>query len=354
MLQAEIQLNQIRVQRRQAEAAFRGSWKQLMAVVGLLILVLGSLSGCHHGEAPAEAEPEEAAHPVAVQAMTVEPVTLRPTLDLVGTLQAIPEQTAGISPQLGGWVVKLAVVEGQSVQAGEILVQLDDRAAKAGVERAKALVTEKAAALVSGGRRVYRRMLTWTITKIARTVELAALLTFGYLTTGVFVTPLFLIVLIIVMNDIVTITIATDRAWVSPVPERWNVRAIAQVAGVLAAGWLVLGFALLWGALSLLKLPFSQVQTLTFIYLIASAQTTIYLTRVPGRIWSLPPSRSVAAITIGNVIVASILGYGGILMAPVSAVILVGTLATVLVTALLLNEVKIWIFQSTGILGRRA
>jgi H+-transporting ATPase len=38
--------------------------------------------------------------------------------------------------------------------------------------------------VVSGGRRVYRRMLVWTITKIARTVKLAALLTFGYIATG--------------------------------------------------------------------------------------------------------------------------------------------------------------------------
>lgn len=206
--------------------------------------------------------------------------------------------------------------------------------------------------VVSGGRRVYRRMLTWTITKIARTVELAALLTFGYLATGIFVTPLFLIVLIIVMNDIVTITVATDRAWVSPVPERWNVREIAKVAGVLAVGWLALAFAILWAALNLLHMPIPQVQTLMFAYLIYSAQATIYLTRVRDRVWSLAPSTYVAATTIGNVIVASVLGYWGILMAAVPAAALAGTLGAVLVAALLLNEVKIWLFQSSGILGR--
>jgi H+-transporting ATPase len=206
--------------------------------------------------------------------------------------------------------------------------------------------------VVSGGRRVYRRMLTWTITKIARTVELAALLTFGYLATGIFVTPLFLIVLIIVMNDIVTITVATDRAWISPVPERWNVREIAKVASVLAVGWLALAFAILWAALNLLDLPIPQVQTLMFVYLIYSAQATIYLTRVRDRVWSLAPSQYVAATTIGNVIVASVLGYWGILMAAVPAVALLGTLGAVLIAAFLLNEVKIWIFQSTGILGR--
>jgi H+-transporting ATPase len=205
--------------------------------------------------------------------------------------------------------------------------------------------------VVSAGRRVYRRMLTWTITKIARTVELAALLTFGYLATGIFVTPLFLIVLIIVMNDIVTITVATDRAWVSPVPERWNVREIAKVASVLAVGWLALAFALLWAALKWWEMPIPQVQTLMFVYLIYSAQATIYLTRVRDRLWSLAPSRYVAATTIGNVIVASILGYYGILMAAVPLKILLGTLGVVLATAILLNEVKIWLFQRSGILG---
>lgn len=205
--------------------------------------------------------------------------------------------------------------------------------------------------VVAGGRRVYRRMLTWTITKIARTVELAALLTLAYLITGIFVTPLFLIVLIIVMNDLVTITVATDRASVSPVPERWNTGEIAKVAGVLAVGWPALAFAILWAALHLLAMPIPQVQTLMFVYLIYSAQATIYLTRVRDRVWSLAPSRYVAATTIGNVIVASALGYWGILVAAVPAAVLVGTLGAVIVAALLLNEVKIWISRSTGILG---
>lgn len=45
VLQAEIQLNQVEVQRRQAEAAFRGAWKQLMAVSGLPATPPGTLEG---------------------------------------------------------------------------------------------------------------------------------------------------------------------------------------------------------------------------------------------------------------------------------------------------------------------
>ncbi len=203
-------------------------------------------------------------------------------------------------------------------------------------------------AVVSGGRRVYRRMLTWTIAKISRTVELAALLTVGYIATGIFVVPLFLIVVIVVLNDVVTITLATDRAWISPIPERWNVREIAKIGGVLAVGWLALAFAILWAALNVLKLSAPEIQTLMFAYLMYSAQATIYLTRVRGRFWSFAPSQWVAAATIGNVIVTSILALRGVLMAPVHFVLLAWLLGTVLVAAVLLDQVKIWLTQSTG------
>jgi H+-transporting ATPase len=202
-------------------------------------------------------------------------------------------------------------------------------------------------AVVEGGRRVYRRMLTWTITKIARTVELAALLTIAYIATGFFVVPLFLIVVIVVLNDVVTITLATDRAWISPVPERWNVREIAKIGGVLAAGWLVLAFAILWVALNELKLSTPQVQVLMFVYLMYSAQATIYLTRVRGRFWSFAPSRYVAAATIGNIIISSALAAWGMSLAPVPVEYLAGMLGAVIAAAVLLDQVKIWLFQGT-------
>ncbi len=206
-------------------------------------------------------------------------------------------------------------------------------------------------AVVHSGRRVYRRMLTWTITKIARTVELAALLAIGYIVTGFFVTSLLLIAVLVILNDVVTITPATDRAWISPAPERWNVKEIGKIASIFAVGWLVLAFAVLWVAMKALHLPISQIQTLMFVYLIYSAQTTIYLTRVRGRFWSFAPSRYVALATIGNAVIATILGYLGIFTAAVPAAILFGTLAAVLMATFVLDEVKLWFFNKTAVFG---
>ncbi|WP_454691487.1 HAD-IC family P-type ATPase [Achromobacter aloeverae] len=202
--------------------------------------------------------------------------------------------------------------------------------------------------VVSGGRRVFRRMLTWTITKVARTVELAALLTVGYIATGYFLTPLVLIAIIIVLNDVVTITLATDRAWVSSRPERWNIREIATLGGILAVGWLALAFAILGFMLTVLKLPPAQVQTAMFAYLMYSAQATLYIARTPDRLWSLPPGRYVCAATLGNVVLASLLAGGGLLMAAIPAMLLAGMLGSVLLAALLLDQVKIRFLRKTG------
>jgi H+-transporting ATPase len=206
-------------------------------------------------------------------------------------------------------------------------------------------------AVTHSGRRVYRRMLTWTITKIARTVELAALLAIGYIVTGFFVTSLLLIAVLVILNDVVTITLATDRAWISPVPERWNVKEIGKIASIFAVGWLALAFAILWVVLKMLHLPVPQVQTLMFVYLIYSAQATIYLTRVRGRCWSFPPSRYVALSTIGNAVIASVLGFLGILTAAVPAAVLLGTLGAVLAATFVLDEVKLWFFNKTAVFG---
>lgn len=110
-------------------------------------LIMLLLAGCSGGPVESDASAELETKPVPVQVAKAELTTLQPQLKLVGTIIAIPERTAMVSPQLGGWVEKLAVVEGQVVKAGDVLAKLDDRAARTDLERAKAVVAEKESAV---------------------------------------------------------------------------------------------------------------------------------------------------------------------------------------------------------------
>jgi multidrug efflux pump subunit AcrA (membrane-fusion protein) len=111
------------------------------------LLVVFAMTGCGEVSSTDEEVADAPTQPVPVQAVAARLTTLQPELNLTGTISAVPERTAMVSPQQGGWVRQLAVVEGQTVKAGDLLVQLDPRAAQTDLGRAKATVAEKAAAL---------------------------------------------------------------------------------------------------------------------------------------------------------------------------------------------------------------
>jgi len=119
---------------------------RLLLAFTLMALAAGVSAGCSRAASEQEEDtlPQE---PVPVRAVQAELTTLRPFVDLVGTLVALPERTSLVSPQVGGWIKKVAVVEGARVRPGDELVELDTRLAEVDLAKAKALVTEKAATL---------------------------------------------------------------------------------------------------------------------------------------------------------------------------------------------------------------
>lgn len=205
--------------------------------------------------------------------------------------------------------------------------------------------------VIDAGHRVYRRMMTWTITKLARTAELAALLTFGFIFTGFFPVSLSLIVFIVVMNDMVTLTLGTDKAWPTTVPESWNVPKLAVLSAIFTAGWLALGLGLLAFYLKVLHLGAEQISSLMFLYLIFSAMATIIMTRTRDQFWSFAPSPWVIGMVVINMAVATLMAFFGFVTAPVPFQLIITLLIITLLAMLILDQLKIRFYKVTGILG---
>ncbi len=118
-------------------------------------------------------------------------------------------------------------------------------------------------AAVPVSRSIHQRMLTWTLNKIVKTVQVAVFLTVGFfLTKTPLVTPL-QIVLLLFANDFVTMSLAVDRVRPSPRPDRWRTGALTALG---------VGLALARGVL---HLPPAQVQTLMFTMLVFTGQATV-------------------------------------------------------------------------------
>ena len=87
---------------------------------------------------------------------------------------------------------------------------------------------------IESSRRVFQRIITYTLNMLIKKIEIMALLVIGFLlTTHKPLTPM-LMVLFLFLNDFLTMSLSTDRMEYSRHPNRWNTRAILLAATVLA------------------------------------------------------------------------------------------------------------------------
>ncbi len=198
---------------------------------------------------------------------------------------------------------------------------------------------------VKTSRSIYQRMLTYTINKIMKTLEIVVFLSIGVILTGQFVITPLLIVMLLFTNDFVTMTIATDRVVPSPRPDRWDVRGLMTTGGLLAACVLVLSFSVFFIGRDWLGLPLAQLQTLVFVMLVATGQGNVYLIRERGPFWRSAPSRWMVASSVADLVVVVTMATAGVLMAPVALHLLLVLLAVVALYLLILDRVKLWLFS---------
>jgi H+-transporting ATPase len=200
-------------------------------------------------------------------------------------------------------------------------------------------------AAVRTSRRIYQRMLTYTLNKIVKTIEIALLLSLGLLFTGTFVTTPVLIVLLLFTNDFVTMALATDRVAFSPTPDRWRIRALVWTALPLAVFILALSFGLfLWGR-EVLHLAPLQLQTLIFILLVFSGQGTVYLVRERRHCWASRPSGWLLTSSLLDILFVIALAAGGIFMEPLPLRLILEVLGLVVLYLLALDFLKVRIVR---------
>ncbi len=195
-------------------------------------------------------------------------------------------------------------------------------------------------AAVETGRRVYQRMLTYTLNKIAKTFQVSLFLGLGLLTTGAFVTTPRLVLLLLFANDFVTTSLATDRVGFSPRPDRWRVPSLSLAALGVALPWLAVSFATYFVGRNALQLGLAETQTLVLVMLVATGQATVYLVRERGHLWSSRPSAWMLAATITDLVVVTVLATRGILMAAVPLLDIVVLFASLLAVSVALDFLK--------------
>lgn len=194
-------------------------------------------------------------------------------------------------------------------------------------------------------RQIYQRMVTYTLNKIVKTIQIAGFLALGLILTGEFVVTPLLVILLLLANDFATMSIATDNVRASSKPDRWHISAMLVLALSLGIPLLLLTLSIFWVGRDILHLPLAQLQTLSFITLVFSAQGMVYLVRERQHFWTSRPGRWLMLASSVAVLCTILLATMGILMRPLSLWVVLATLGAVLLSLVALDLIKVWVLE---------
>jgi H+-transporting ATPase len=158
-----------------------------------------------------------------------------------------------------------------------------------------------------------------------------------------------LMVLIMITGDFLGMSLTTDNVRPSPMPNVWQIGNLTVAGVMMGLGELVFCASVLAFGAYRMGFDIGALRTLAFILIVFGNQATMYTNRERRHLWSSRPSLWIIVSSVADLLIASTLAVGGILMTPLPASIVAGTLAAAAVFAVILDLVKVPVFRRLGI-----
>jgi H+-transporting ATPase len=141
---------------------------------------------------------------------------------------------------------------------------------------------------IEEARRIFERMNSYAIYRIAETIRVLLFMTLSILVFSFYPVTAMMIVLLAILNDLPIMAIAYDNASVAPLPVRWDMYKVLMVSSALGILGVIASFGLFWIGERYLHMPRPTIQTLIFLKLLVAGHLTIYLTRTARPFWTRP------------------------------------------------------------------
>jgi H+-transporting ATPase len=199
-------------------------------------------------------------------------------------------------------------------------------------------------ASVREGRVTFQRILTYALRSIVHKSRQVLFLGFGLiLTKHAILTPM-LMVISMITGDFLAMSSTTDNVRPSSGPNSWRIDTLTMVGIALGFFDLLFCAALLSVGSLVMHLDIDTLRTMTFVTLAFNGQAVFYVVRERRRLWSSRPGTVVIASSFLDILIVVTLALGGILMTPLAPSIVAGLFAAAIVLALVMDQVKVWLF----------
>ncbi|MBL8895670.1 MAG: metal-transporting ATPase, partial [Rhizobiales bacterium] len=169
-------------------------------------------------------------------------------------------------------------------------------------------------AAIDEARRIFGRITTYTIYRVALTMDIMFLVVLSSVLLGFQPLTAVMIVIMSLLDDVPIMTIAYDNTPVSPKPMRWKMPRLLSLSAVLGVFCVAQSFGLLLIGMEILSDPAlresfgltdpSHLQTIMFLQLVAGGHLLLFVTRSEG--WFLKPPYP-ATILVGAIVATQLL-----------------------------------------------
>jgi H+-transporting ATPase len=168
----------------------------------------------------------------------------------------------------------------------------------------------------TGTRRIFQRMNSYAIYRIAETLRVLLFMTAAILVFNFYPLTAVMIVMLALLNDGAILSIAYDHVHYKDEPEAWNMRLVLGIASVLGIIGPIASFGLFYLGDRVFQLDRPHLQSLMYLMLSVAGHLTIFLTRTRGAFWSIRPAKILWMAVVGTQIIATFIAVYGFLMPP--------------------------------------
>lgn len=169
---------------------------------------------------------------------------------------------------------------------------------------------------IQESRRIFQRMNSYAIYRIAETLRVLIFMTLAILIFNFYPLTAIMIVMLALMNDGAILSIAYDNVRFKNEPEAWNMRMVLGISTILGIIGPIAAFGLFYLGERVFMFDHAHLQSLMYLMLSVAGHCTIFLTRTRGPFWSIKPAKILLLAVLGTQALATIIAVYGIFMPP--------------------------------------
>jgi H+-transporting ATPase len=202
---------------------------------------------------------------------------------------------------------------------------------------------------VTISRQTYQRMLTWVINKVAKVIEFVILLTIGFFWLHNILLSLLGVSLLVVANDFVTMTLATDNVKQTSNPNKWNVKNNILASLFPALFYILDDVLVILIAINYFHVQWNELTTLVMLTLIFNSQLRVLIVRERRHFWSSLPGKGLIISSTLTIIGFAFIGVLGVLVPPINLFIVLTSLGFSVLFTLGIDFPKYYLFKKFGL-----